>query len=168
MNPHPFAPARAPFFLLLSLFLGITSLVPEVSFAGTSRTDQQQQSRSMDAAGGGGGEVPTPFSINRHFELADQELYVLSGKVVILSETEVNPKSPNAYQAPRAYLQINLEHSPWLANDRRVRRPYYRLKGSYLEYVRACSKKVTHLFRAHGLIENQAYLIELEPITLKD
>lgn len=114
--------------------------------------------------GGGGNDVPTPFDFRgQKFELADGELYVLAGKVIISSSVFEDSGQK------MAYLQIDLDKQGWLAGFQRREFPYYPLEADPRDWTAFEQKEVRILVKAHGRIignGNQAqYVIYLEPIT---
>lgn len=96
--------------------------------------------------GGGGHDVPTPFEVvNSKFELADGEIYQLTGNIVF----EKDVLGDTIYRKP--YLAVDLSYTPWLRNKGRARFPYYPLDESYA-WRELEGKKVILLVRAHGKI----------------
>lgn len=102
------------------------------------------QSTFALALGGGGHDVPTPFEfVNSKFELADGEIYQLAGRIV--SETEWTSYD----RAAQAYLEVDLNYTPWLASAKRISFPYYPLNAGY-PWESLEGRKVVLLVRAHG------------------
>jgi hypothetical protein len=72
---------------------------------------------NVNPKGGGSGDSPTPFkNTNQRVELADGESYSLVGQVI--------------FWRGNAYFEVDLKEHPWLANKKRIARPYYEIEGS--------------------------------------
>lgn len=120
--------------IVLGLVSLATSFVAMPSFGVTLSCTQHE---IIFRGGGGGYDVPTPFDYvarmdgaNRRFELAENEIYDLIGRVVLLPAQEDD--SGNIYP----YLEIDLNHFGLLANSKRLSSPYYRLEGSAHDWKR--------------------------------
>ncbi len=57
------------------------------------------------------GEIPVPYSTNLAVELADEEFYLLQGRLF--------------FSKAVSYLQVDLHAHPWLATKYRKANPYY-------------------------------------------
>ena len=97
----------------------------------------------------GGGNIPDPLTaFNHHMELADDELYLLTGWIQI-SRTQV-------------YFRVNLAEQRWLANKARAAAPLYPLSGPYAKWVRWDGKPVSLAVRAHQSVDQGRVVIWLE------
>jgi hypothetical protein len=121
----------------------------------------QLLSVSAFAKGGGqhpeGGGIPSLDNLgNSKAELADGEVYNLSGTIVFLSDGQ-------------PYLQVDFKKAPWLQNAKRVAFPYYQLTGDQDLWHRYQGVHVTYMCIATGTIimgadGNPAYAISLNPV----
>ncbi len=114
-------------------------------------------------AGGGDHDVPTPFdTIDSRFELADKGFYTLKGQIVFFTS------QMDQSEMLRPYLHLNLEKYPWLANEARIKFPYYPLEGDMAMWKKYSTKVIKLMCRAHGQLIQGAkgpeYFISLEPV----
>ena len=115
---------------------------------------------------GGGGELPSPFdTANRRVELAEGEAYLLVGRVVMMEGAAFGDDSGVV-----PYFRVDLTDQPWLATEKRVSQPYYRLEGSVEDWNRYVSMgKIKFPCVAHGVIKmigsRHIYSIYLEAST---
>ena len=80
-----------------------------------------------ESRGGGDGHSPDPLStFNRHVELADGELYLLRGTVVLSKNTNVESLSHKL----QPYFNVDLSAHPWLGSAKRASSPYYLIEGA--------------------------------------
>lgn len=94
-------------------------------------------------AGNGGGGQPDPLTMfNQYVELADQGLYLLRGEVKVRAMGS---------RRQQAYLEVDLEAHPWLANKERKIAPYYAIEGS-VGYWRAFDGRYGEL-AAHARVQ---------------
>ncbi len=76
-----------------------------------------------------GEKVPFPFKeANLHFDLAENETYLIKGKVVVRDSKE--------------FFWIDLEEQPWLATPQRVASPFYPLKNSASAGLKSDGKSI--------------------------
>jgi hypothetical protein len=120
--------------------------------------------RGGACGGGGGNDVPTPFDVrNQKFELADGEIYVLFGRVIIGPSVygDISQKVP--------YLKVDLQKQGWLGNFQRREFPYYPIEADLKEWSLWEQKEVKVICKARGRIvwnnSQPQYVIYLEPIT---
>lgn len=130
---------------------------------GGSRAQDAIDSAAICIQGGGGDGVPTPFTGgNQIAELADGENYVLVGTIEI-RETESKFGSIEL-----AYLVVDLDKQPWLANGRRKVDAGYPLMGPASLWKKYAGQTVKMAAVAHGSIERSSqslaseYVIRLE------
>lgn len=72
----------------------------------------------------GGGGQPDPLTVfNSHVELADGELYLLKGEIVLA------PALQGSSQRLQPYFSVDLEEHAWLAGKRRKDNPTYLIEG---------------------------------------
>lgn len=120
--------SKKPIFWLSLLSLVMASAV---AVASSGKSKNREWPIGID---GGGGEIPTPFQeLNQRAELADGEFYVLVGQVTQLTQTD---------GSVAAYLAIDFQSQPWLANGLRQKFPYYRLEGDTEFWSQYNGKKV--------------------------
>lgn len=106
----------------------------------------------------GGGEIPSPFSLNTKFELADGELYSLLGRVLL--------KEPG-----HAFFEVDTRFQPWLSHNKASGgNRIYPIKGFTDCWLRYKDTSVRLTFRAKGRIitnefEMPTYEIFLEVLT---
>jgi hypothetical protein len=106
--------------------------------------------------GGGPGEIPTPFlSSNQKVELADGELYTLVGVVRFFDG--------------QAYLEVDMNEHPWLANQRRRSVPFYALESSPTFWKQYEGQRLRTYMEAHGSVvmpdgAPAEYVIRLQPL----
>ena len=105
---------------------------------------------------GGSGEIPTPFAYsNQRVELADQEIYILVGRV--------------QFWKGQPYFEVDLDEHPWLANEKRKEAPYYPLEWSKVNWKRWDLDRVQILVEAHASLTKDVnrfqYVLSLEPLT---
>jgi hypothetical protein len=104
-----------------------------------------------------GGGIPSLDSLgNSKAELADGEVYNLSGTIVFLSDGQ-------------PYLQVDFKKAPWLQNAKRVAFPYYQLTGDVTVWQRYQGIHVTYTCLAAGTVifdgnGNPTYAITLNPV----
>ncbi len=110
-------------------------------------------------AGGAGGGVPTPFDVKTvKFELADQGVYELEGRIELrqLKVTEVSKKTKlkkvTVITAP--YLVIDLKDYPMLANKARTEDAAYPIINRTSDWREFRGRKVRLTVVAHMLIDN--------------
>jgi hypothetical protein len=90
---------------------------------------------------GGGGGQPDPFTYNVHFELADDEYYMLDGTIVL-------GPSLNSGRT-QAYLKVDLADQTWLANPyRKSVHGLYPLEGAVANWRRSENQRVKLAVRA--------------------
>jgi hypothetical protein len=105
---------------------------------------------------GTGHDVPSPFgTANQKVELADGEIYVLFGRVLILGE--------------KPFFEVDFGAHPWLANEKRKADPYYDLEWSTATWKALDGQKVQLTVKAHGHImtgptQTAQYILSLEPL----
>lgn len=76
--------------------------------------------------GGGDGHSPDPLTIfNQHVELADGEVYLLRGNVMLNTASLGRTK-----RKLQPYFNVDLQAHPWLANAARKSNPYYVIEGT--------------------------------------
>lgn len=134
------------------------ALVPALALLGAGSGWAMEPSSAI----GGGGEVPTPFeAANRRAELADGEVYLLVGRVVI----KPAPTLPERY---KAYFEADLTVHPWLATPKRKVTPYP-LAGSVADWKIFRGMKIKLPCVARGSVVNLGtqhdYVIELHRST---
>lgn len=79
---------------------------------------------ACEPKGGGGGGQPDPLTIyNARAELADGELYLLRGEIVMI------PLPDGAARRSQPYLRVDFDAHPWLASRKRAERPFYPIEG---------------------------------------
>ena len=104
-----------------------------------------------------GGGIPSLDNLgNSKAELADGEVYNLSGTIVFLSDGQ-------------PYLQVDFKKAPWLQNAKRVAFPYYQLTGDITVWQRYEGVHVTYMSIATGTIMigadgNPTYTLTLNPV----
>jgi hypothetical protein len=113
--------------------------------------------------GGGDGHSPDPLTVfNQHVELADGELYLLRGRVVLASE-----KVARGGRKLQPYLELDTDAHPWLAGARRKASPYYMIEGT-TAYWRAFSGSYGEIAaRAHVQFKTGADGETVQVISLK-
>lgn len=73
----------------------------------------------------GGGGMPDPLTVfNQHVELADGELYLLKGTVVMA------PALLGSSRKLQPYFRVDLEAHPWLSGKKRKESPLYLIEGA--------------------------------------
>jgi hypothetical protein len=124
-------------------------------------------SRVMAAEGCGlgprGGELPIPFDLaNKKVELADNEPYILAGRVTLM-QVRIN----TGQMRSQPVFRVDLTEHPWLANEKRLNNPHYVLQGSmddWKDLITAGKIKLPCI--AHGVItvrgSRAEYDIQLE------
>jgi hypothetical protein len=108
----------------------------------------------------GGGEIPTPFTaLNRFFELADGETYVLEGQVV--AGAALSPSIPFGEQ--QAWFMPDFNAQPWLASQKRLANPGYPMDNApWLSWAPYAGQMLRIGVVAHGVVQNEQYVIFLE------
>ena len=99
-----------------------------------------------DVTGGTGSEIPTPFDLNRHVELADGEEYLLVGRIVFKTIATVDGVRV------RPFFAIDLNLHPWLASAKRKDTPFYPLAAPYSKWKNYDGVRVKMSTTAHGRI----------------
>jgi hypothetical protein len=117
---------------------------------------------AMDIQSNGGGhDVPTPFEdANRHFELANGEIYSLVGKIIFL------PDLTGVSEKDRPYFQVDLKTQPCLAHPERQASPFYLLEGPDTKWRNVNLTTLRLFAKAHGRViptpSGATYQISLE------
>jgi hypothetical protein len=94
-----------------------------------------------------GGEAPFPFEqANRTAELADSSPYELYGQVVF------GPSLVQGIRSEQAFLKVDLEKQPWLANQQRLARPLYPLQGPRKHWAPYKGKRIKFKCYAEGFL----------------
>ena len=133
------------FVFMVSIMSGMILAGQTSSFA--AGTAELRHEDGACAGRSGGGDVPTPFeATDAKFELADGEIYLLTGRV------ELMPSLMDDSGSIRPYLAVNLTQYPWLANAKRTESPYYVLEGTSRKWKAWDRFPVKLLCRAHGRI----------------
>lgn len=110
--------------------------------------------------GGGGGDIPFPFeTANQKAELADGEVYLLSGRVVFAP----GPVSVE----PMPYLEVDFQEHPWLESAKRKQVPFYLLENSDLDWKKWENQRVMVPVRAKGQILTNPHSDPVYTLTLK-
>ncbi len=110
--------------------------------------------------GGGGGDIPFPFeTANQKAELADGEVYILSGRVVFAP----GPVSVE----PAAYLEVDFKEHPWLESAKRKQVPFYLLENSEVDWKKWENQRVIVPVRAKGQILTNPHSDPVYTLTLK-
>lgn len=150
--------------IILDLFFVLTLVLGSGPRRGIAHANGNIESSMITYSAGDGHRVPTPFdTANRRFELADGEVYLLYGTVVLL------PSLVNDSGTLTPYLNIDFQRASWLKNAKRSQTPYYRLRESSFRWDDWNNNKKNILVKAHGEVIQEKngiheYEISLEPI----
>ena len=134
--------------------MGWLFLIAAISLSGAAATHANERQLRKPCqgcggpgiGGGGGGEIPSPFNtMNQKAELSDGDLYFLVGRIVFGP-----PVTGSARK--QAYLEVDLNQHPWLANQKRKQFPFYPLEGSTKFWERLEGQVVRMACEAHAKI----------------
>lgn len=105
--------------VLLSGLIGVAGSLARVSFA----SDPAGLGIARVESRGGGGQPDPLLPFNQHVELADGELYLLKGAIVMA------PGLTGASHKPQPYLSVDLRAQPWLSGKQRKQSPLYMIES---------------------------------------
>jgi hypothetical protein len=149
---------------MLSLLNGNGSARADGGDSSTPSRPQAEVGHCVSPTGHGGGEVPNPFSVNQHVELAAGEYYSLYGTVV--AGPGISGSTPATGEP---MFLIDLKQHPWLASVSRSKNPYYYLDGGWTFWNRFLQKRVVITAKAKPTFymrPNGEYSVEyiLQPV----